>query len=134
MTDQPEKRDLDRLVKIFVRMRDKRNEAKKAFQEEDDALAEKMDTIKHALLEHCKEANVESVRTEHGTFFRAVRAKYWTSDWEAMHKFILENKVPELLEKRVAQGNMKAFLEENPDVLPAGLNIDSEYTVTVRRK
>ena len=51
-----------------------------------------------------------------------------------MHKFILEHKVPELLEKRVAQGNMKAFLEENPDLLPAGLNIDSEYTVTVRRK
>ncbi len=31
--------------------------------------------------------------------------------------------------KRVEQ-----FLEENPEELPAGLNVDAEYTITVRRK
>jgi len=29
---------------------------------------------------------------------------------------------------------MKQFLEENPDALPPGLNADSEYSITVRRK
>jgi hypothetical protein len=29
---------------------------------------------------------------------------------------------------------MKQFLEDHPDLLPPGLNRDSEYTVTVRRK
>jgi len=38
------------------------------------------------------------------------------------------------MEKRIHQGNMRLFLEENPDLLPPGLNVDSEYTVTVRRK
>jgi hypothetical protein len=38
-----------------------------------------------------------------------------------------------LLEKRLHQTNMKQFLEENPDLKPAGLNIDSEYTIVVRR-
>jgi hypothetical protein len=28
---------------------------------------------------------------------------------------------------------MKQFLEENPDLLPMGLNVDREYTVVVRR-
>jgi hypothetical protein len=51
-----------------------------------------------------------------------------------MGKFILEHQVPDLLEKRIHQGNMKQFLEENPELLPPGLNSDSEYTVTVRRK
>jgi len=46
---------------------------------------------------------------------------------------MLENQAPELLEKRIHQSNMKQFLEENPDLLPAGLNVDSEYTITVRR-
>jgi hypothetical protein len=40
----------------------------------------------------------------------------------------------ELLEKRISQANMATFLEENPDLLPPGLNIDRRYAVTVRRK
>jgi hypothetical protein len=28
---------------------------------------------------------------------------------------------------------MKEFLSENPDLLPMGLNVESEYTVVVRR-
>jgi hypothetical protein len=29
---------------------------------------------------------------------------------------------------------MKDFLEQHPDEYPAGLNVDSRYAVTVRRK
>jgi len=66
-------------------------------------------------------------------FYRSVKSKYWTSDWEAMHKFILEHGVPELLDKRLNQTNMKQFLEENPEVLPQGLNKDTEYAIAVRK-
>jgi hypothetical protein len=37
------------------------------------------------------------------------------------------------LEKRLHQTHMKEFLSENPDLLPMGLNVESEYTVVVRR-
>jgi hypothetical protein len=50
-----------------------------------------------------------------------------------MNKFILEHGLPDLLEKRIHQTNMKAFLEENPDELPPGLNANMEYSVTIRR-
>jgi hypothetical protein len=50
-----------------------------------------------------------------------------------MHKFILEHGVPDLLEKRLQQTNMRAFLEEHPDMLPPGLNANSEYSVTIKR-
>ena len=32
-----------------------------------------------------------------------------------------------------AETNLKQFLEENPNLLPAGLQADSKYTVVVRR-
>jgi hypothetical protein len=51
-----------------------------------------------------------------------------------MHKFILENEVPEFLEKRLSQGVVKQFLEENPEAVPPGLNTDVEYVITVRKK
>ena len=90
-------------------------------------------TIKSALLEYLKENDMKSVKTDAGTFYRTVKQKYWTSDWEHMHEFILEHKVPEFLDKRLNQKNVREFLEENPDLLPKGLNVDAEFALTIRK-
>ena len=125
---------VEKLVKVYIKMRDKHTEMLHEFQEQEKDIKAKMAKVKAALLEHCKEHNVDSVRTGEGLFFRTVKQSYWTSDWESMGKFIIENNAPDLLEKRLHQGNMKQFLEEHPDLLPPGINVDSEYSVTVRRK
>jgi hypothetical protein len=125
---------VEKLVKVYIKMRDKHTEMLHEFQEQEKDIKAKMAKVKAALLEHCKEHNVDSVRTGEGLFFRTVKQNYWTSDWESMGKFIIENNAPDLLEKRLHQGNMKQFLEEHPDLLPPGINVDSEYSVTVRRK
>ena len=135
MTDEtPAQVPVEKLVKVYLKMNGKLSEIKAAFDAEEKALKEQMAKVKSALLAYCKEQNVESVRTGEGLFYRGVTTRYWTSDWESMGKFIVENNVPELMEKRLHQGNMKQFLEANPDLLPPGLNVDSEYTITVRRK
>jgi hypothetical protein len=126
--------DLDRLVSVYIKIRDKKNELAAAFAEQEKELAGKLDTVKQALLEHCKATGTESVKTASGTFWRTQKKRFWTSDWDAMNRFIVENEAVDLLEKRIHQGNMKQFLEENPEVLPPGLNADSEYSITVRRK
>ena len=126
--------DLDRLVSVYIKIRDKKNELAATFAEQEKELEGKLDKVKQALLEHCKATGTESVKTASGTFWRTQRKRFWTSDWEAMNRFIVENEAVDLLEKRIHQGNMKEFLEENPDVLPPGLNADSESSITVRRK
>jgi hypothetical protein len=125
---------VEKLVKVYLKMNAKHSELKAAFDAEEKQLKEQMAKVKSALLTYCKEQNVESVRTGEGLFYRGVSTRYWTNDWESMGRFIVENNAPELLEKRLHQGNMKQFLEEHPDVLPPGLNVDSEYTITVRKK
>jgi hypothetical protein len=125
---------VEKLVKVYLKMKQKRAEITAAFNEEEEKLKAQMDKVKSALLEYCKDQNLESVRTTEGLFYRTVRTNYWTSDWESMGKFILEHGAPELLEKRLHQSNMRQFLEEHPELLPPGLNVDSEYTITVRRK
>lgn len=132
-----EKKDaipVEKLVKVYLKMNAKLSELKAAFDAEEKSLKDQMVKVKAALLEHCKEHNVESVRTTEGLFYRGVNTRYWTNDWESMGRFVVENNVPELLEKRLHQGNVKQFLESHPDLLPPGLNVDSEYTITVRRK
>ncbi len=123
----------DKLVKAYIKMRDAKAELKRKFEEEEAKIKEQMDEVERHLLETCKSAGADSIKTAHGTIIRKVETRYWTSDWESMHKFVLENTAPELLERRISQNTMKEFLQNNPDKLPPGLNADSRYTVTIRR-
>jgi hypothetical protein len=125
---------VDKLVKTYAKIRDKRAEITAKYKEEEGQLREKQDKVKSALLGYCKEHEVDSVRTASGLFYRTVKQRYWTSDWESMHKFVMEHNLPEFLEKRLNQTHVRQFLEDNPDLLPAGLNVDSEYTISVRKK
>lgn len=124
----------DKLVKAYVKIRDKRKEIAEQYDKQDGDLKEALETIESELLEMCKETGADSLRTEFGTVTRRVAKRYWTNDWHSFHEFLKEHGALELLEKRIAQTNMSTFLEENPDLLPPGLNVDSRYTVTVRRK
>lgn len=124
---------LEKLTRIYIKMRDKKSEVTHEMEERINKIEEDMQTIKRAILQHMKETGVESLRTSAGIVYRTVRTTYSTSDWESMHKFIVEHGVPDLLEKRIQQTNMRAFLEENPDLLPPGLNSNAEYSVTIRR-
>ena len=125
---------VDKLVKAYTKIRDKRSELTSKYKEEEGKLREQQDKVKLALLGYCKEHEVDSVRTASGLFYRTVKQRYWTSDWESMHKFIMENELPEFFEKRLNQTHVRQFIEENPDLVPAGLNVDSEYAISVRKK
>lgn len=134
MAEEAPQVPVEKLVRVYLKMNATLTQIRQDYEAQEKALKDKMATVKSALLQHCKDNNVESVRTTEGLFYRTVKANYWTSDWDSMRKFIIEHKIPELLHERIHQTNMKQFLEENPDLLPPGLNVDSEYTITVRRK
>jgi hypothetical protein len=50
-----------------------------------------------------------------------------------MYSFVRTHDAFGLLERRIHQANMKQFIEENPSLLPMGLNTDSRYSIVVRR-
>lgn len=124
---------VDRLVAAYIKMRDRRAELLREYEEEDGAVKAQMDAVESKLLDLCKEIGADTLGSKHGKVMRTVKTRYWTSDWDSMHKFILEHKMPELLERRISQTTMKQLLEENPDLIPPGLNTDSRYAVTIRR-
>ena len=124
----------DKLAKTYLRIRAERSMLSAKYKEEDGNLVRQLDTIKQAMLDHCEVHNVESVRTSEGLFFRSTKKKYWVSEWDAIHKLIVEENAPQLLDKRINQANMKQFLEENPDLKPEGLEVEEEVTISVRKK
>lgn len=124
----------DKMTRTYIKIRQKRSELSAEYKKKDDELSQQLDILKRALLSYCDRNRVESVRTDEGLFFRSSKTKYWASDWEAMHKFVIEHAVPELMDKRLNQTNIKQFLEENPELAPQGLKIDTEYVISVRKK
>jgi site-specific DNA-adenine methylase len=120
----------DKLVKIYIKIRDKRAELAK----EADALEEQQNTIQTKLLEICKEQGLESLRTEFGTVTKRVAKRYWTSDWDSFYKFIKEQDAFVLMQQRIHTANMEQFLEENPDLHPPGLNADATQTIVITKR
>lgn len=124
---------LDKLTALYIKIRDKRAANTKMFNAEDKDLEEQMEVLSREMLDVCKQMNVDSIRTSGGTIMRSVKSRYWTNDWESLYEVIKEHDAFGVLFKAINQTNMKQFLEENPDVLPKGLNVETEYTVVVRR-
>ena len=123
----------DKLAEIYIKIRDKRAEFKEKFEEQDNELKAQQDLLSEQMLSLCHEQGADSIKTPAGTIIRKVDTRYWTTDWDSMYQFIQEHDAYPLLEKRIHQTNLKQFLEENPNLLPAGLQADSKYTVVVRR-
>jgi sugar phosphate isomerase/epimerase len=124
---------MDELAAVYIKIRDERARLKQDFEANDVELEAQQNLIGEKMLDLCKELGADSIRTPAGTVIRSVKSRYWTNDWDSMYTFIEETGAFGLLEKRIHQSNMKDFLSENPDIYPKGLNVESQYTVTVRR-
>jgi hypothetical protein len=125
---------VDKLVSVYIKMRAERDRIKREMESQIQDIEDQMKVISGELLDICKETGADSFRTPFGTAYRTLKERYWTNDWESFHKFMNDHQAMELLERRIHQSNMKQFLEENPDLHPAGLQRDREYQITIRRK
>jgi len=123
----------NKLTNVYIKIRDKRAEIKRAFDAENKKLEDQQNKVKIALLGYCKEQGVESVKTTSGTFYRTVKTRFWSNNWSEMHKFVLAKELPEFFEKRLNQTAVREYIEENPDAEIASLEQTSEYQITVRK-
>jgi len=135
MSDEAVEETVDTLVHIkdYIRLRTLLAQKEEEYETAIAPLKQEFDLTAAILLGICNTQNADSIKTPAGTISRRVQSRYWTSDWGAMYEFINEHHAPHLLEQRIHNSNMKEFLEENPDVLPAGLNNDRKYVIQVRK-
>jgi len=124
---------MDKLAKIYRRIRDKVQALTTEYETQVEGLKAQQQEISNAMKDQMMAAGLKSVRTDEGTIMLGHKTRYSTNDWDSFKKFVLEHEVLELFERRIAQSNMAQFLEDNPGLVPPGLNSDSEYTVTVRK-
>jgi ribosomal protein L4 len=124
---------LDRLAKIYRKIRTEITTLTQEYDSKVETLKAQQEEIKNAMKDMMKTMGVTSVRTAQGTVVLSIKTRYNTQDWDSFKKFVVEHDAVDLLEKRIAQTNMSQFLEENPGLVPPGLNSHAEYDISVRK-
>lgn len=124
---------MDRLAKVYVKIRDKISELTRDYETQVETLKASQAQVANTMKDQLRAAGMLSSKTEYGTVSLITKTRYYAQDWDAMKTFIKEHDAVDLLEKRIAQKNMQQFLEENPGVVPTGLNTVSEIEVSVRK-
>jgi hypothetical protein len=130
---EQEQLSADKLAAIYRRIRAAIDAKEEEHKREIEALRDELEVVSQSLLEICNAQNADSLRTAEGTIMRRVKTRFWTTDWESMYKFIKEHDAPYLLQQRIHEGNMKQFLDENPEAFPVGMQVDNKYAITVRK-
>jgi len=126
--------NLEELVSAYISLRNERASLKDEYEQKDNALKTDMEKLEVAMLGVCNTVNADSIKTTYGTVIRKLNERFYCQDWDNFYKFVLENEVPQLLERRIAQGNFKQYLSDNEaDGLPPGVSVMREYGVVVRK-
>ena len=124
---------LDKLTRVYMKMRAKIQEIEAEYEAKLDSLKEQQKEVKNAIKDLMLAQGSKSVRTDFGTVVLTEKTRFYTQDWDSFKTFVVEQDAVDLLERRIHQGNMAKFLEENPSLLPPGLNSDTEFDVSVRK-
>jgi hypothetical protein len=121
------------LVKIYRKIKLEIDTMTQEYDTKLEVLKGQQDEIKFALKDQMQALGVSSLKSPFGTVSMRPTKRYSTNDWSSFKDFILAHGAIELLEKRIAQTNMVQFLEENPGVLPPGLNSVSDFNIVITK-
>lgn len=124
---------LDKLARVYRKIRDRIQNLTKEYESAVEELKTHQEEIKNAMKDQMLAIGSSSIKTPEGTIILSQKTRYYTDDWDSFKQFVVEHDALDLFEKRIHQTNMVAFLEENPGLVPAGLNSMSQYDVSVRK-
>jgi hypothetical protein len=124
---------LNKLAKIYRKMRTEIQRLTQEYESQIEAIKEQQQEVINEIKDIMLATGQKTANTDEGTIMLGTKTRYTTNDWDSFKQFVMEHEVLDLFEKRIAQTNMKQFLEENPGLVPPGLNSDTEYQITVRK-
>lgn len=124
----------EELTNAYMNVRAEREKLSADYKLQDEKLKADMEVFERELLRICSEQNVDLMRTKYGTVSRNIKARVHVIDWDSFYDYIIEHKAPQLLTKRVHEGNFEEFMTgREKEGLPPGINVAREYTITVRK-
>lgn len=124
---------LDKLISIYIKIRDAKSELKKKQDAEMQTLTDQQDMIATELKRRAMDADVTAFKTTAGTASMVTSIKASCGDWDAFGEFLKDQDPVEFLGKSVKAATIRAYMDSHDGALPPGINIFKEISVSVRR-
>lgn len=124
--------DYSRMARVYQKIREKRTELKKAFEEEDRHLKEKLEMLEAEMISALSDMGVSSLRTDNGTIFTQEDVKASVDDWGVYVDWMKDNDAFEMVQKRPAIREVRQYMEEHGEI-PPGLSVHRTRVVRVRK-
>jgi len=123
---------MDRMVRVYRKIREARAELKAEFDEKDKEFKEKLKTLEEAFMAQMNEIGSDSIKTPDGVVFRQVTTKASIADASAFFPWVRDHDAFDMLQKRVTIKAVTDFIEDNGEA-PPGISVHREHEIRVRK-
>ena len=124
--------DIQQMVELYIKLRDRRKERKAAYEAEDLKDKGYQEKIELKLMTFFNESGGDSVKTSAGTAYKTTRTSATVEDWPTALEFIKSHEAWDMLEHKVSKTFVEEYIKDN-EAVPPGVNISRQFTVNVRR-
>lgn len=127
--------DIERIVAVYVKIRDEKSRIKKEADARCAELQAKIDRLGAEIQRELNRLNVQSVRTGAGTAFQKEEIKPSCKDWNTLDTWALSEGIPasEVYEKRLSRKFVTDYMADHDGETPPPVSAYREFTVHVRR-
>jgi hypothetical protein len=123
----------DQLMAVYLQLRDRRAQRKKAFDEADASDKAYQEKIEAMFLSRFNDTGSDTISCRGiGTAYKTLRTTASVADWDAVLEFVKEKDLWQLLTQAVSKAAVEEYLATNAE-LPPGVNVRRETTVNIRR-
>lgn len=124
--------NVDTVIAAYVKLREQRAQLKKAYEDEDKILTDKMDKLNTWLLEQMQKTGSTQLGSPHGTAYRQTVYKGNCSDWPSFWNFLAQTGRFDMMEKRVSVKTIQEYYQESGE-FPPGITVSPEIKAVVRK-
>lgn len=124
--------ETDRLVRTFLRIRNKRAELTAAYTEQDEEMKAKLKQIEIELLRRAHEDGVKGFKTTDGSTYIAEEVHASIASPDDFRIFVLESGDLDFYEQRPSLKHIKEYQERHEGQSPPGVKLFREQRMRVR--
>ena len=128
-------KQLEKMFKAHSAIKAKRAQLAREFKEADGALKAKMDTIETGFLKLMNDTGTDQLKVKGvGMCYLSEKVLPNCKDWAALWTHVQESGNFDLLQKRLASGGVKEYMDTHDGDTPPGVVTTIERGVSVRRQ
>lgn len=123
---------IDEMIEMYVKIRDAKDAAKKAFDKETERMTQAMVKLEGMFTQQLDSLGVEQFRSAHGTVFKKLRSSVSIADRDEFYEWAVMNDELGAIDMKANAKAVRELLQKGTQV--PGVKYSESYQIGVRRK